>query len=87
MNVVFYGRITQHTNGDKEYTPKTHPSSLRALVDELSDFYGEQFESFIYSNEACIFLINGRGIILSGGLDSPIGSGDKIEILPFVEAG
>jgi len=86
MTVSFYGIISKYTNGDKSYTPKAH-STLRGLFEELGDYYGEQFVSFINSNEACIVLINGKGIMLSGGPDSSLGPGDMIEILPFVDAG
>ena len=86
MTVTFYGGITKHTNGDKTYEPKTHPT-LRGLLEELGDYYGESFRSFLNSNETCLFLINGKGIKLSGGLNSPLKQGDKIDILPFVDAG
>jgi len=86
MTVTFYGSITRYTNGDNAYTPKVH-AALRGLLDELSKYYGELFASFINGNEACIILINGKGIMMSGGLDSALKAGDKIEILPFVDAG
>jgi molybdopterin converting factor small subunit len=86
MIVTFYGGITRYTNGDKSYTPKVH-NTLRGLLEELGDYYGEMFVTFVTGNEACIILINGKGIMLSGGLDSMINPGDKIELLPFVDAG
>ena len=86
MEVVFYGNITKHTNGEKAFTPKNH-STLRTLIDELSCHYGEGFESFINGNETCLLLVNNIGTALSGGLDTPLNPDDKIEILPFVEAG
>jgi molybdopterin converting factor small subunit len=86
LTVTFYGGVTRYTNGDKNYTPKAH-AALRGLLEELGDYYGEQFDSFVNGSETCIILINGKGVILSGGLDSSLDSGDKIEILPFVDAG
>jgi molybdopterin converting factor small subunit len=86
MTVTFYGGITRYTNDDKSYTPKTH-ATLRSLLEELGEYYGEQFVSFVNGNETCIILINGKGIMLSGGLDSVLSQDDKIEILPFVDAG
>ena len=87
MTVVFYGRVTKQTDGDKTYTPKTHCATLQELLGELSSHYGESFETFIHGNETCLILINGRGITQSGGLESPLNPGDKIDILPFVDAG
>jgi len=88
MTVCFYGRIKEHTNGDKSYIPtsKEH-STLRSLLDELIGYYGESFDFFINSSETCLLLVNGRGIKQTGGLDTPVSRDDKIEILPFVEAG
>jgi len=88
MTVTFYGRITEYTNGDKTFTPAPGGcTNLRGLIDMMSRYYGEHFESFINGSETCLILINGSGIVFSGGLDSPVAPGDKIEILPFVDAG
>jgi molybdopterin converting factor small subunit len=86
MTVTFYGCVTRYTNDDKSYTPKAH-ATLRGLLEELGKYYGEQLVSFIIGIETCIILINGKGIMYSGGLDSALNAGDKIEILPFVDAG
>ena len=86
MTVTFYSSITRYTNGEKSYTPKNH-TALRGLLEELGGYYGKCFESFINGNETCLFLINGKGIKLTGGLDSPLKQGDRVEILPFVDAG
>jgi len=86
MIVTFYSSITKYTGGDKSFTPKTHPT-LRGLLEELGENYGESFKAFLLGSETCIILINGKGIMLSGGLDSPLEPGDKIDILPFVDAG
>ena len=91
MTVSFYGRIKDYTNGERNYTPcapaaEKH-STLRAVLDELSVNYGESFNDFIQRSETCLFLVNGKGTVHTGGLDTPVKQGDKIEILPFVEAG
>jgi len=86
MEVTFYGSITKHTNGEKTFSSKAH-STLRELLAELSEVYGNEFGMFLRGDETCLILINGKGIALSGGFDSPLNAGDKIEILPFVEAG
>jgi len=88
MTVNFYGRIKEYANGESLYTPgdKKH-STLRGLLDELSVNYGDKFNDFIYDNETCLILINSKGTAHTGGLDTPVKQGDKIEILPFVGAG
>ena len=87
MTVTFYGRITEYTNGEKTFMPSASHSTLSALLGELSGHYGEAFESFIHGNEACLILVNGNGVMMSGGLDSPLKPDDRIDILPFVDAG
>ena len=100
MIVTFYGRITEYTNGEKTFkpggssVPEGEPGSvpgscrtLRGLLDELGNFYGEGFKDFLNGNETCLILLNGNGVALTGGLDSPLYPGDKIDILPFVDAG
>jgi len=88
MTVTFYGRITEHTNGDKTFTPAPGVcTTMHELLDLLGRQYGESFESFLNGNETCLILINGSGTAFSGGLDSPLKPGDKVEVLPFVDAG
>ena len=88
MIVSFYSIIKEYTNGEASYTPAIKTNlTFRELLSELCGHYGESFESFINGNDSCLFLINGNGIALTGGLDSPLKQGDKIDILPFIEAG
>jgi len=94
MTVTFYGRVIEYTDGEKSFTSSFDfsdsngcPLILRQLIDELCCRYGEGFSLFVHGNETCLILLNGRGIALSGGLDSPLTGSDKVEILPFVDAG
>jgi len=88
MTVTFYSKVKGYTNSESTFIPatKTH-STLRELLGEVSKHYGKRFETFVNSNETCLFLVNGKGVTLSGGLETPVKFGDKIEILPFIEAG
>jgi len=88
MKVSFYGKIKEYTNNEGSYSPVSSVhSTLRDLLIELNEHYSESFTTFISSNETCLILVNGNGVKLTGGLDTPINQGDRIEILPFVEAG
>ena len=86
MDVLFYGNILEHTNGDKLFKAGSS-LNIHELISELGRQYGEQFKDFLLGVETCFFLINGSGIMMTGGLDTELGPNDKIEVLPFAEAG
>ena len=90
MKVLFYGNVLEYTNGEKSYEPPGHSancSTVRDLINILSSHFGDGFLDFLLGEETCFFLINGKGIMMSGGLDTKLNPGDKIEVLPFAQAG
>ena len=86
MTVKFSGPIKKYTAGESDFTPVTS-TTLRELLNELNIKFGEDFKNFITDNESCLILINGKGTMMFGGLDTPLKSNDLIEILPVVIAG
>ena len=90
MNVSFCGNVREYTNGEKSYElPEACGDclSVRDLAGKLGDHFGERFREFLLGGETCFFLINGKGIMMSGGLDTKIHPGDKIDVLPFIQGG
>jgi molybdopterin converting factor small subunit len=90
MKVFFYGDVLEYTNGDKSFDlagDKNGDFNLQALIDILSSHYGKRFHDFIHGGETCFFLVNGRGIMMTGGLSTKLGPEDRVEILPFAKAG
>jgi len=85
MTVRFYSSVLESTNGEHTYDPGPC-TSLHKLVEELEDRYGKQFGE-LFRSGAFFFLINGKGTMLTGGLDTSLEQGDRIEVLPFVDAG
>ena len=85
MKVLFYGNVREYTNNEKSF--EVNCASVRDLVSELGSYYGERFKEFLLSENTCLFLVNGKGLMMTGGLDTHLDSGDKIEILPFIGAG
>ena len=85
MIVIFYGNLLEQTNGEKTFEPGDC-SNLRNLVEKLGHRYGKQFEELLLG-DAHFILVNGRGVMTTGGLNTPLNNGDKIEVLPIVEAG
>jgi len=86
MTVKFSGPIKKYTNGETEFNP-LNSTTLRELTDELYNRYGKVFKNYITENDSCLILINGKGTMMSGGLDTPLKPEDIIEILPVVIAG
>lgn len=86
MEVVFYGGVLDHTGGKKSCEIDDSPT-LRELIDKLGGLFGGQFREFLLGDETCFFLINGKGIMMTGGLNTKLHSKDRIEVLPFAEAG
>jgi len=86
MKVLFYGNVLDYTNGSKSYEVKDS-SNVRELADELAGHYGERLKEFLLGEETCFFLVNGKGIMMTGGMETKLKAGDKIEILPFADAG
>ena len=85
MIVTFFGSVLECTN-DEESIETGPCHSLRELSDVLVGRYGEPFNELLIKGE-CFFLVNGKGVMKSGGLDTLLDSGDRIDILPFVDAG
>ena len=86
MKVFFYGSALEYTNNQKLYEPN-ECASVQELITKLNDQFGERFKDFLLGEENCFFLVNGTGLMMTGGLNTKLKAGDKIEILPFADAG
>jgi len=86
MTVRFFGNVLEYTNGVKGFESENSPS-IRALIDELGVRFGEGFKEYLLGDETCFFLVNGKGIMMTGGLNTELQPGDKIEILTVVGGG
>ena len=86
MKISFYGNVIQFTNGEKTFET-ADCANVRELAGKLGDHYGIKFKEFLLGEETCFFLVNGKGIMMIGGTDTKLRQDDKIEVLPFTEAG
>jgi MoaD family protein len=55
-------------------------------LDRLVEQYGEQVRKYI-SGDRIVFLINGRNARSMDGLDTRLGEGDMITVLPVLSGG
>ncbi|MCL2563776.1 MAG: MoaD/ThiS family protein [Oscillospiraceae bacterium] len=86
MTVLFYGNVIDQAGGAQSVQVQD-AASVRALIDALGNRFGQDFKAFLLGDETCLLLVNGKGIMATGGLDTQLEDGDKIEIVPFVVAG
>ena len=86
MAVLFYGSVKDYTFGEKSIDIPS-AQSVHMLVDMLGEHFGASFREFLLGDETCFFLINGNGIMATGGLDTLLNPNDTVEILPFVDGG
>ena len=86
MKILFYGNVLDCTNGEKSFEA-IDCVNLHELVDKLGGHYGERFKEFLLGEKTCFFLVNGKGIMMTGGLNTKLNPQDKIEVLPFADAG
>jgi len=86
MIITFYGAVQEYTQGEKSFEPDEPCATLRSLIPVLLKRYGDPFKEAV-DNERFFFLVNGRAAALSGGLNTSLKQGDKIEVIPRIEAG
>jgi len=86
VKVLFYGNLLEYTNGEKVYEAD-NCSNVKELVCKLGEHFGERLKDFLQGDDNCLFLVNGKGLMMTGGLDTKLVHDDKIEVLPFADAG
>jgi len=66
-------------------------ASVRGLLDRLHEMFGAKLFDLIVDKgnlrEEVVILVNGKNILLSGGIDTPLSAGDDIAIFPPVSGG
>ena len=88
MNVSVHGSVREYTNGENSCEfPDADCPGVRDLIDRLGGRFGESFRKFLLGSETCLFLVNGKGLMMTGGLDTKLNPGDKVDVLPFVQGG
>jgi len=87
MTVSFYGGIKEKFTADEKSLEMNGVGSVRSLIDSLGEKYGDKFKDFLLGSGTCFFLVNGSGIMTTGGLATKLSPGDKVDVLPFVDGG
>jgi len=86
MTVIFYGGVREYTSGLKS-VEIDEAKNIRELIVKLIERFGKRFEEKLFSKESCFFLVNGKGIMTTGGLETPLSGNDRVELLQHVDGG
>ena len=85
VEVFFYESVQDHSSC--ENIELEVADTLSDLIDELGKKLGDGFKEYLLADDNCFFLINGKSILRTGGLNTKLNPNDKVEVLPLVEAG
>jgi molybdopterin synthase sulfur carrier subunit len=90
MIVKFFATFRRLT-GESSCRIDSSPATAGELLRELSRRYGPTFEAAVFDDqrlsETVIILVNGRNLIHTGGLDTPVSAGDEVSVFPMVAGG
>jgi len=89
MEVKFFAYIREYTNCKE--TKIAYEETVEKLLLKLSDIYGNQFRSKIFSgnelSKEIIVLVNGRHIVHLDGIKTKLENDDVVSIFPVVAGG
>ena len=68
------------------------PSRVSDLLREVAARYGELLREYLFTDEGglnshVVVILNGRGVGILEGLDTPLKDGDRVAILPSIGGG
>ena len=86
MKISFYSNIRDYTSGEKTFETED-TGCVSSLIDILGERFGEKLKNFLLGENNCFILVNGKGIMTTGGLATTLHPDDKIDVLPFVGGG
>jgi len=86
VKVLFHGSVQELTHGEPSHET-AEVRDVRGLIDELGESFGAAFREFLVGDQTCFILVNGNGLMMTGGYDTPLHNGDTVDILPFITEG
>ena len=85
IKVLFYESVQNYSGCESlEIEPV---ETLKDCIEQLGEKLGFHFKEYLLGEDTCFFLVNGKSIARTGGLNTSLNPNDKIEVLPVVEAG
>jgi sulfur-carrier protein len=90
MIVKYFATVRTYT-GENERRLDDPPVTLGPLLETLAARYGTTFRRAVFAGDELhpeiIILVNGRNVLYSGRLDTPLAADDEVSIFPMVAGG
>jgi molybdopterin synthase sulfur carrier subunit len=93
ITVKFFAVVRELTGKRDETVYLDDQATVRSLLDKLVEEYGTKFRDYLFDPASreprghIQFLIDGRNVALTGGLDTVLKDGSSFAILPPVGGG
>jgi MoaD family protein len=92
VEVKYYAMIRDKAGKKTEKVALPSKSSVKDLVENLIERYGDEFENYIYNNEKQVrdylsFMLNGINVNSLDGFNTILRDGDTFSMLPPIGGG
>jgi sulfur-carrier protein len=91
MIVKYFATVRSYTGETERRLDDPPPATVGPLLETLAARYGTSFRRAVFAGEQLspqiIILVNGRNVVHSGGLETPLNAGDEVSIFPMVAGG
>ena len=90
MNIKYFATFRDLT-GELSFRLDEPPDDVAGLLELLSVRYGAPFRDAVLESDGLspflILLVNGRNVLISGGLSTRLNAHDDISVFPMVAGG
>jgi len=90
MDIAYFATFREITR-ENRIRMEDPPATMGELLEQLCARYGRTFRDAVFEGEELspfvILLVNGRNVLHTGGLDTPLSSTDVVSVFPMVAGG
>ncbi|UCD44870.1 MAG: MoaD family protein [Candidatus Bathyarchaeota archaeon] len=92
VEVSFFANVRVLTEEPRATINLPEKSSILDLMHSLKNRYSEAFGGYIFAERGrlqqyVVVILNGRGIAILDGLETPLNDGDLVSVMPAVGGG
>jgi molybdopterin synthase sulfur carrier subunit len=90
MIVKYFATIRTYTS-ENERRVDDPPATLGPLLETLAARYGASFRRAVFAGDELspeiIIMVNGRNVVYTGRLQTPLAADDEVSVFPMVAGG